>query len=295
VATFEHEIIVDMLRESDRLLLDLLREVFGIDPGDVVLEKSAENFAELEPARSSADVVLLARRRAGRIEEAFVAEVQRDWKARKSRVWPHYATGLSVRLECPVTVVVLATTRGVARKASRPVSLGRNGTFTPLVIGPDDIPRITDPAIATTMPELAVLSVHAHRRRPPVEREHVGRAALIGTDTADLDEGRRQLYLDLILNWLGRAVRRSVERSMDLDKYEYRSEPFKRAFAKGKQEGRQEGLARLRNTVLAIVDARSVRLTQTQRRRVQRCGDLDQLQEWATRAATCRSADELFR
>ncbi|GLZ10227.1 hypothetical protein Acsp04_04620 [Actinomadura sp. NBRC 104425] len=61
--------------------------------------------------------------------------------------------------------------------------------------------------------------------------------------------------------------------------------------AEGIAEGRIEGEAK---SVLLILEARGITVTDEQRQRVLTCTDLQQLETWVRRAATISSADELF-
>ncbi|GLZ16307.1 hypothetical protein Acsp04_65420 [Actinomadura sp. NBRC 104425] len=61
--------------------------------------------------------------------------------------------------------------------------------------------------------------------------------------------------------------------------------------AQGIAEGRIEGEAR---SLLLILEARGITVTDEQRQRVLACMDLQRLETWVRRAATISSADELF-
>ena len=102
--------------------------------------------------------------------EAFVREAQNEIDVRKRRSWPLYVAGLRARLGCPVTLVIIALDPQVAAWCAEPIDLGRQrGTILPLVLGPAEIPFITDLDEARRAPELAVLSVAAHGREPGAE------------------------------------------------------------------------------------------------------------------------------
>jgi predicted transposase YdaD len=72
---------------------------------------------------------------------------------------------------------------------------------------------------------------------------------------------------------------------------------------RGRQEGRQEGEARgeafglqkgKREALLAIIDARSLHLTEQQRDRIAACEDLADLQQWLVKAVTATTPDDIF-
>ena len=61
--------------------------------------------------------------------------------------------------------------------------------------------------------------------------------------------------------------------------------------AEGREEGRQEGLAR---AVLTLLEARGIAVADTTRARIEQCSDLQKLEEWLRRAPTVATADEIF-
>ncbi|GAB3147012.1 hypothetical protein [Microbispora hainanensis] len=60
---------------------------------------------------------------------------------------------------------------------------------------------------------------------------------------------------------------------------------------KGREEGRAEGEI---NSILAVLDARGLEISDEARERIRGCEDLSQLGIWVRRAATVTSADDLF-
>ncbi len=123
---------------------------------------------------------------------------------------------------------------------SAPVEIGPGSAFSPLVIGPASVPRVEDFAVAERDPELAVLSVMAHGRKPDAER--IGRAALMAT--LCLSDARQLLYSDLVFAALSDAARVALEDIMARGTYEFQSEFAKKHQAKGRAEGEAAGEAK---------------------------------------------------
>ena len=71
----------------------------------------------------------------------------------------------------------------------------------PLVLGPDRIPPVTDPAQARRCPELAVLSAMTHGATHP-ERDRIYQALLAGLE--DVDDDQATLYHDVVMAVLRR-------------------------------------------------------------------------------------------
>lgn len=172
----------------------------------------------------------------------------------------------------------------VAAWAATPIDLGRGHTIVrPLVLGPAQIPVITDHDEARRFPELAVLSVAAHGREPGAE--YIALAALAAS--RDLDSERSVLYPDFILALLGEVARKALEQLMQASKYEYQSEFARKYFYGGKAEGKAEVLLRLLRLRGFVVDDEV-------EARVSACKDDAQLNTWADKVLTAASLDELL-
>lgn len=153
----------------------------------------------------------------------------------------------------------------------------------PLVLGPDRVPLITDPAAAGAQPELAVLSALAHGDQPDGEKVLPALQAALGV--MDLDHAN--LYADIVLATLPAATRRHLEALMALGTYEYQSDFARRYFSEGKAEGEAKAL-------LAVLAARGIEVPAAARDRITGCTDLNQLDAWIRRAATAHSIEDLF-
>jgi hypothetical protein len=96
------------------------------------------------------------------------------------------------------------------------------------------------------------------------------------------------------------VVRDALEKLM-ATKY---NEPFSklglRYYGQGREEGleagREQGLVAVeRGTVLMVLKARSLQVSESQRARIDACDDLATLKQWAEAALTAATADDLFR
>ncbi len=235
-----HEALVQLIRSAPEMILELLKRerVPGL-PLNLPPRVTAAEFIDLNLAEYRADVVLLLGD-PERPSEVIVVEVQSEIDARKRRVWPIYVAGLRARYGCPVLLVVLAPEAAVATWCGDTIDLGHGRcVLRPLVLGPDQIPRITDHDVARRAPELAVLSVAAHGREAGAE--HIALAALAASH--DLDNDRDLLYPDFVLAHLGEVARAALEQIMQLRNYEFQSEFFRKAFNDGWKEGLSEFFA----------------------------------------------------
>ena len=279
-----HEALVHLVRSAPEVIFQLLRHELGIElPLHVPPRITAAEFVDLNFAEHRADAILTLGD-PERPSEAFIVEAQADINPRKRRTWPIYVAGPHARFGCPVTLVVVAPDAAVAAWAATPIDLGRGRTIVrPLVIGPRQIPVITDHDEARRYPELAVLSVAAHGREPGAE--HIALAALVAS--RDLDNERDVLYPDFIFALLGEVARKALEQLMQARNYEYQSDFARKYFYGGKAEGKAELLLRLlRRKGLPVDAAVEARVTD--------CKDAEQLDTWAERVLTAASLDEVF-
>ncbi|WP_157069062.1 hypothetical protein [Sandaracinus amylolyticus] len=226
----DHELPLLLLRDAPGVLARLVRDAFGVELGDDLVESSAA-FHELEPAAYVADLVVVGD------EVVVVVEVQRARNDLKRARWPLYLASAHAKHARAAWLVVIALDEAVSAWAKRPIETFQGGALTPLVIGPPEIPRVLDVDAAKSAPELAVLSAMAHGKdaRHAVE---IGVAALVAAGEVGLrDEDRGKLYFDVVLDALADVARAALEASMKLEGYEYRSEFARHYVAQGRAEG----------------------------------------------------------
>jgi len=224
----------------------------------------------------------------GAITAALVIEVQLGPDPDKRWTWPAYLANLRRRLQRDALLLVVATDATVAAWAETPIAMGQPGwVLRPLVLGPSAVPIVTDPAEAARAPELAVVSVLAHRLEPCVVE--IARASLEASRA--LDDERSRLYVDLVFAALPEAARAALEAWMASGTYEYQSDFAKRYVAQGEAKGEAKGRA---EALLAVLGARGIEVSEERRIRILACTQLPMLDGWLVRAATARSAAEVF-
>ena len=284
--SLQHESLLLLFRNRPELAPELLRDALHVALpvySEVRLE-SAE-LTDINPAEYRADLVVLLVD--GKPVLGIVVEVQLSPDPRKRFTWPVYVAGLRARLKCPACVLVVTPTEDVARWCRQPIDMGPGSALSPLVIGPASVPVIDSVAAAERDPELAVLSVIAHGDE--THAEVLGRAALLAT--LRLSDERQVLYSDLVFAALSEAARTALEDLMAGGTYEFQSEFAKKHQAKGRAEGAAQGRA---EALLAVLQARGLRVSDEVRARVLGCTDLAKLDAWVRQAVTVTSVDELF-
>ncbi|WP_437879134.1 hypothetical protein [Sorangium sp. So ce513] len=248
-------------------------------------------LTEILPSDRRADViVVLLVGEQERPAMAIVVEVQLGVDPEKPYSWPVYVTQTRARHRCPTRLLVVAIDAEIARWCARPIDMGHPGlTLTPLVLGPEGVPVVTEAAQATAAPEVVVLSAMAHGQGEAAEA--IGVAFLAAA--AGLDQERRTVYWDLVLSSLNAAARRTLEAIMK--NYEFQSEYARSYVAKGVEQGRLAGLLEGKaQGVLAFLEARGLEVPAEVRERVLASTDLAELDRWIRRAASVGDARELF-
>jgi hypothetical protein len=243
----EHEAFTALFTHRPGLVVHLLTGLLGltVPPHDQVRVDSAK-ATDLIPTEYIADAVVVLTT-AERPVMAVVVEVQRRLPTRRNgspgrSIWPLWA-----RLDCPVALLVVSPTAAVARWCAQPIHMGHPGwVLTPLVVGPDLVPVVTDPERARNDPELTVLSAMTHARQP--EHYPVLQALLAALTVVDHELFR--LYYDLVFAALPAAARHLLEEQMTTT-YEYRSEFMRNVAGKAMAEGEARA-------VLTVLEARGV-------------------------------------
>lgn len=258
--TILHEALLYLFRQRPSLAPQLLRQVLGERlPRYSQIQVDSENLADLKPARSEADLVVLLLGRREKTVHGIVVEAQLSKDVDKPFTWPAYAANLRLWHRVPVSVLVLAANGAVARWAARPIPIGGGNFFAPQVLSPAGVPVVTDPEEARRAPALAVFSAMSHGRgRDIPTAARAARAALAACLDLDTPEGR--MYCDLILASMSEAARRKLQ-AMDPETYEYQSEFAKRYVAQGERKGREEGTreGELRGRVELVIRLLTVR------------------------------------
>ncbi|MFZ5889993.1 MAG: hypothetical protein ACOY0T_02905 [Myxococcota bacterium] len=293
-----HEALALLFRNRPELAPELIRAVSGLEVPDYsTVRVESADLTSLQPAEYRADLVLLLFKN-DRPVFGIVFEAQLTRSRRKRFAWPAYSCGIHARFECEVVVLVVAPTARVARWAAKQVRIGPGHTFTPLVLGPEAIPIVTDPERARALPELAVLSAIAHGKGDAETAVRIAVAAFAGIQSEyRRDADRLVLYYDLIYAALGAAARKALE--MIPQGYKFRSEPIRNAIAQGLKEGRERGRAEGQaegrsGAVLAVLESRNLTITEAQRERILGETDSATLDRWLRRVATIASTEELF-
>jgi hypothetical protein len=291
-----HEGIAELFRNRPELAAEVIERYLRLElPEYQEARLASGDLSKLRPAERRADAVVILQRERHRPVLGLVVEVQLKEDRRKRRSWPDYLTGLHSRHNCPVALLVICPSRRTATWAAEPITVGPGFVLRPFVLGPDLVPVIRDVAQAVSAPELAVLSGIAHGTDKAAREAAFAAVAAVAAHDIDL----AALYADVIVAELPKRLRKTAEEELRARTIEYGSDFARAHHAQGKAEGLAEGEARGEakgeaKAVLAVLNARGIEITRSQATRIRRCTSLAKLDMWLERAATAKSADEIF-
>ncbi|MFH0899491.1 MAG: hypothetical protein V2A73_02555 [Pseudomonadota bacterium] len=290
-----HETFVMLIRERPALAADFLRDLFGIAvPEHCSASLDHADFTQIAPVEYRADVAVLLTSGTKPVF-GIVVEVQLAADPDKQWVWPLYLADLRARRRCSTCLLIATHDETVANWARKRIELGPGFHLVPVVLGPEAVPVVTDGERAHAKPELAVLSTLAHGKG-----EH-GQAIAVAAIAAalGLDSDRATLYIDIILDAVGEAVRPMLEEiAMSTIPKLKRTElavqvveKYKKDLKTERDTGRVEGRAQ---ALLAVLSARQIPVEEAQRARILDCRDDHLLDSWIRRAVFVASVDDLL-
>ncbi|MFN3201943.1 MAG: hypothetical protein ACE366_26290 [Bradymonadia bacterium] len=226
----------------------------------------------------------------GQLVGVLVVEVQLSVKEEKRVSWPCYHVLAWRRHRVPVEVLVFTPSQAVARWASTPVSLGTTLEYQPTIVGPDGVPRIDDPAVASQVPELTLISTMAHGNRR--HNEPILKACLAALDALDASDAL--LYYDVLFARLNAAAREVLHTMFNKHGYEFQSE-FAINHIKQLEQRLAEGqLISLRRTQLKQAQIKFGALSEDHRERIEQA-EMPQLEVWLEHILSAETADALLQ
>ncbi|WP_040710698.1 hypothetical protein [Nocardiopsis potens] len=288
----EHEFMTELLQNDPGLVAELAELGFGVRlPPFAQATLESNRTGRIDPPELTADSVVLLRDPAkkrmvhGKPTDAvagIIAEVQRGEDPGKRLSRPCYIANLRHRIDAPVLLVVLCPRPSAAPWARRAIPTGHPGfTLEPLVLGPAEVPVVTDPEALAESPELGVLSTLLHAD------EDVDLVDVMMEGLDKIDPSRAEIYTRLVMVLLEEAPRHRLEVIVASAIYDFTT-PFTERYV---EKGRAEGIAKM---ILKVSDARGIAVGDEVRERVLSCTDVETLDTWGGRAAVVSSADEIF-
>jgi len=237
----------------------------------------------------------------------IIVEFQQVQDKGKLRQWPRYAASKWLRYECPVDLLVVCPNETTAEWYARPIPTELPGyTHWPTVLRAEQLPAFTESQQLNADPAMGVMSVAYHGSNPGASLDWevpenweasvnwvVVNAFAEGIFTLSPADAKK--YYEYALGLSPKVVRIALEHLMST---KYR-EPFSKLgltyYGQGREEGREEGLvAGERGTVLMVLKARGLKISDSQREIIDSCTDLAMLKAWAEAALTAETTGQVF-
>jgi hypothetical protein len=286
-----HEAMVGIIREQPQLLpmIYVADRPTALDDFDNIVTDSADLGTATAP-ELRADVLVRVEK-GGKTTLTIVVEVQLDHARSKFYSWPVYVTSARNRHRSDALLLVVTPSETVAKWARKPIHLGPTAGFIQaVVIGPGQMPAITDAEKADQYPELAAISAITHGHSKQIELSvKIAQTAIEAA--LKLPDHRAQVYYDLIWAALSAEVKEALK--MIPQNYQYQHEGLRRAKTEGKAEGVAEGEAKgeakgkaegeaigVAESLLDVLRLRGLSPTATQRRQIHATKDVAQLRRW---------------
>ncbi|WP_371612225.1 hypothetical protein [Streptomyces clavifer] len=277
-------------------LFSRLSDVLGLElPPLTSAEPLTVDLTETEPLERRVDTLL-------RIETRndgpflLIVEAQGKKDPGKTASWPYYVTYLNNKYRLPVLLLVICQDHATAAWAARPLTIGLpqwpTVTTRPLVAGPHNMPVITNVAEARKDLALATLSAITHADNPDVD-------AILKTMSValrDTPESIAEPFVELIAQGLGnRPAAQQWRNLVAVDLSFYTSPLSEEIRDEGRAQGREQGRAQGRaESVLLILGARGIDVSDATRDKVTACYDPELLRRWLVRAAFVTGSEEIF-
>lgn len=304
MAKIPHEALHHLFRDDPGLFTRSVRRLFDEEFPEIreVAEINVD-ATSIDAVERYIDTALWVSTAKG--AEFLIIEAQGEPPSKeKIRSWAWYLSFLENKYRMPASLLIVTAKKSTARECRGALSLGPSRRpamrLDPYVIGPDNMPLITDAAQASEDVVFSVFALLAQRLNPEVKEAMP--PLMSALDALDNDTAR--YYAEFVEGGLGEGCQREIwKQIMKTMTYGYVSE-LKQEFreeglAEGREEGREEGLEEGRvegesRMLLTVLHARGLNLTDAERERIRTCTDHDRLAAWAVRAATATSMAEVF-
>ncbi|MEU7139999.1 hypothetical protein ABZ942_11175 [Nocardia sp. NPDC046473] len=282
----QHEALHRIFQDHPAMFARAFRElnVPLDDPTEVVLLPT--DLTEIRPLERRVDTLLRFTTPSGRF--LLLVEAQGEVDPDKPSAWAYYLAHAHAKYRLPAVLLVVCHDRRTAEWAACPAEFGPSFwaslTMRPLVLGPDNVPVVTDPAVAAADVPLAALSAMTHAKDPCIDAILKSLAAAL----RGIDEEDAYVFAELTELGLGNSQAAEIWRHlMSLDPSFFRSETSQRL----REEGEIKAVVR---SILDILDARSIEVPPDAHLRITSCEDQDVLRAWLRRSATVPNAADLF-
>jgi hypothetical protein len=305
--TSQHEALHRIFLQDEALFARAAAHILGIvvqEPQQVTVLSS--DLTTVKPLERRPDSVLMAEWLVddpiGRY--VLIIESQTDPDDNKPRRWPYYIAYLHDKYKCPVVLLVVCNKASTATWARQPIVIGLPDLTCmlvyPVVLGPDNVPAVTDVAEAGGDLTFAVFSALTHGRSSEVSAILEALAGALNATDEETALTLTEMTEAGLVGTAGQQKWRELMRKQLITyKSEFRREGIEEGRAVGLEEGLAEGRARGKavgraEAILQVLDKRGIAVDETSRERILSCADLDALDTWLGRSLSAAQVGDLF-
>lgn len=293
MVTSRHEAAHRIFQDRPQLLAPVFR-LLGVPlPAKAAVEVLTADTTEIRPLERRVDSVLRIEPSDGSDSFLLAIEAQGRRDPGKAGSWAYYLSYLKAKYDCPALLLVVCQDEATAAWASGPFRLGTEGWTSlcvwPLVLGPGNVPVITDPGEAAEDLALATFSAMTHGRDREIPAILEALAQALGV----ADPESVAYYSELLEIGLGETRAREIWRSLMSPRTYFpgRGTVIEETFQEGEARGRVQERAQM---VLRVLENRGIPVAPEARERVTSCSDLDTLGRWLDAAFHVSGVDALF-
>ncbi|MFD7071487.1 hypothetical protein ACFV97_30145 [Streptomyces sp. NPDC059913] len=271
-------------------------EALGVPfPEPVAVSLMDTDLTEMRPVERHVDTLLrIDVVGGGCYVLAIEAQGRKDPEKRSS--WAYYLAHLYAKFRYPPVLLVVCRDKATAEWAAEPIRIGLEKhpslAVFPLVLGPHNVPVVTDAARAAADIPMAVFSAITHGNDQDIAA--ILEALAVALRATDADAAA--IFAEFTEAGLGDTQAREIWRNlMSTSLSHFRGIVAESFRDEGREEGREEGIAKERSlSVLRMLDRRGVAVSDADRERIGACRDLATLDLWVDRAFTVKTTDDLF-
>ncbi|MPY49843.1 RpnC/YadD family protein [Streptomyces acidicola] len=288
-----HEAMHHIFRDDPGLFARVLPKAGIPFPEPAAIQPLDTDLTEIRPLARRVDTLF----RVDTAEDGgFLLAVEAQGKPDpdKPNSWTYYLAHLYAKYQLPPILLVVCRDKATASWAAEPVRVGlpvhTSMAVFPLVLGPGNVPAVTDPDEATEDLALAVFSALAHAKDPGLPAILDALAAAVantGGETA-------QRWAEFTEVGLGDIPARALWRQLMATytpRFPGSGTLIEETLIKGEAEGRAKGRA---EDILRVLDRRGIEVSEPVRERVTSCTDLEVLGIWLDRSLVASKVEELF-
>ena len=282
-----HEAMHRIFQEFPSLFSGLT-DILGIEVGPYsTAEVMPTDLTESQPLERRVDTLL-------RIEPEdsepllLAIEAQGKKDPDKPATWGYYYMHLLNKYRMQTLLLIVCQNRATAEWAASPTHFGSPEhpvvTLRPLVVGPHNMPVITDVATARKDPAFATLAFITHAGDPDVGTM----MKTLSTTLRDIPEAIANPLAELAAQGLGNRPAAKQWRNLVAMDLSFYTSPMSEEI---RDEARAENQAK---NILRLLELHRVAVSDEVRERISGCRDLQLLDQWFSRAVAARTADEVF-